>query len=130
MTSQIDDKPRIVFSLLPDGPKLAGLVHSSVDVQVGYIDDELACVWGLQPPTLLSDRAYLWLYVTDVVQEHTFTFIRQSQIAVQRMLETYPMLYGRVEVGNIKAIPWLRWLGATFGESIDGRIPFFIRRKG
>lgn len=119
----------IDFSFVPEGQKLMGLVHTSLHVQYGYIDEELACVWGLKPPTLLSDRAYLWLYVTDVVKEHTFIFIRQSQIAVEKMLEDYTELYGRAEASNSKAFPWLRWLGAKFGEPNGTTIPFVIRRK-
>lgn len=113
---------------LEDDMKLTAFVMQSIEVQSGYIDGKLACVWGLMPPTILSNRAYLWLYTTDVVKEHTFIFIRQSQIAVKQMLEEYSELYGYAEVGNHKAITWLRWLGAVFGEPDDRRIPFIIRR--
>lgn len=123
----VDGEPPLTN--LMDTLKLSALAMQSVEVQSGYIDGQLACVWGLMPPSLLSQRAYLWLYVTDVVKEHTFIFIRQSQIAIKRMLEDYPELYGEIEIDNYKAITWLRWLGASLGEPFDGRIPFTIRRS-
>ena len=45
---------------------------------VGLIDGRLVCIWGLIPPTLLSDQAYLWLHTTDAVQGHEFLFVRRS----------------------------------------------------
>ena len=29
---------------------------------VGYVDDTLICCWGLIPPTIMANTAYLWLY--------------------------------------------------------------------
>jgi hypothetical protein len=104
-------------------------VSMSWEWWVGSLDGEVCCVWGLIPPTLLSDKAYLWLLVTDVVDRHRFVFIRQSQIFIQKALDIYPLIVGHVEVGNDKAVRWLKWLGATFGEPEAKRIPFQIRRK-
>lgn len=90
---------------------------------------QLACVWGLIPPSLLSDRAYLWLYTTDLVKDHEFIFVRNSQLAIEEMLKLYPVLVGHVKIGNDEALRWLRWLGAKFSDPADGAIPFTIRRE-
>lgn len=93
----------------------------------GCIDDKLICVWGLVPPTLLSDSAYLWLYHTENVKNHEFLFIRYSQRAVEEMLTLYPTIRGHVLADASKSIRWLKWLGAKLGEPDAKLIPFTIR---
>lgn len=96
---------------------------------IGWQDDKVLCFLGLIPPTLMSDRAYLWLYTTKHLHEHIFTFVRYSQRVMEEMLREYPIIVGHTETGNIKAIRWLRWLGAVFGEPQGPVIPFEIRAK-
>lgn len=100
----------------------------SIAIWVGFIDDGIACIWGLIPPTMLSNQAYLWLYTTDLIKHHQFILIRHSQRVIERMLETYPMIVGHVTLGDSKAIRWLRWLGAEFGFPQGTGLPFKIRR--
>lgn len=95
---------------------------------VGSIHGELCCAWGLVPPSLLSDRAYLWLFSTDAVEEYKFLFVRHSQRAVDEMLENWPVITGYCEIANPRSVRWLRWLGATFKEPVKGFIPFEIRK--
>jgi hypothetical protein len=104
-------------------------VMRSTAMWVGFIDGVLACVWGLVPPTLLSEQAYLWLHHTDTIKGHEFLFIRRSQIAVADMLLIHPLIVGHAEVGNARGIKWLKWLGAVFGEPEGRLIPFTIRGK-
>lgn len=101
----------------------------SIEVRYGMLDGEVACMWGLIPPTLLSDQAYLWLLTTDIVTEHKFLFVRHSQRYVEEALHIFPNIIGDVIVGNKQALRWLRWLGAEFAAPVDGRIPFTIRTK-
>ena len=95
----------------------------------GFTQDKLVCVWGLIPPTLLSDQAYLWLYTTEAISGHEFLFVRHSQLAVAKMLKEHPIIIGHAAVGNTRGIRWLRWLGAKFGEPEGQLIPFVIRGK-
>lgn len=101
----------------------------SIEVRYGMLDGEVACMWGLIPPTLLSDQAYLWLLTTDIVAEHKFLFVRHSQRYVEEALHVYPNIIGDVIIGNEQAIRWLRWLGAEFLPPVGGRVPFTIRAK-
>jgi len=97
---------------------------------VGYVGEEIACVWGLVPPSLLSSQAYIWLYTTPVAEEHQFLLVRHSQIVIQTILnEHFPILTGHCLYGADRSIRWLRWLGATFGEPTGKGIPFMIRKK-
>ncbi len=104
-------------------------MRRSVAIKCGMVDGEVACMWGLIPPTLLSDQAYLWLLTTHVVDEHKFLFVRYSQRYVEKMLRVYPKIVGDVMIGNDRAVRWLKWLGAEFGEPQGQRIPFVIRKK-
>jgi hypothetical protein len=95
---------------------------------IGFIDGEFVCVYGLCPPTLASDGAYLWLHVTPKLVGQEFTFIRQSQIVVREMLDVYPRIYGRCDKTATQSIRWLKFLGAQFVETAEEFIPFVIER--
>jgi len=86
-------------------------VARSSDTWVGKVDGEIACVWGLIPPSLLGDKAYLWLITTDLVDEHPFCFVRHSQLAIKKLLKEYPIIYGHVLPDNTRGLRWLKWLG-------------------
>ena len=86
-------------------------------------------MWGLIPPTILSDNAYLWLLTTNIIAEHKFLFIRYSQRWVEDVLKIYPVLTGNVRIDNEPAKQWIKWLGAVFYESDGNMIRFTISRK-
>ncbi len=86
----------------------------SAKLYIGSVDGKMCCAWGVVPPSLMSDRAYLWLFSTDVVEQYKFLFVRNSQKAT-------------------RSIRWLKWLGAKFGEPTKGKEawfrPFEIRKR-
>lgn len=96
----------------------------------GWVDGEVACVWGLIAPSVLSDSAYLWLLTTNICSRHSFCFIRQSQIQVNEMLARFPRIRGHVIANNASGIRWLRWLGAKFNEKSNTLIEFELRAHG
>jgi len=104
----------------------------STSVWVGLIDEKLACIWGLIPPTLMSNQAYLWLYTTDVIKEHQFVLVRHSQLVMEEILKRYKSVVGHVFLGegDSKSVRWLKWLGAKFGEPEAKGVPFRITRNG
>lgn len=95
----------------------------------GFVEDEVACAWGIIPASFLSDQAYLWLWHNDLVKEHKFIFVRSSQRVVENILEKYPALCGYTDQRNDDSVRWLRWLGAEFGEPVKSYTPFIIRKK-
>ena len=103
----------------------------TVPINAGYLNGELAAIWGVIPPTLASNQAYLWVYTTDALKDlySQFLFIRFSQVMVQDMLLLYESLVGVTEVTATKSIRWLKFLGAEYGEPSGEYIPFVIRRK-
>jgi hypothetical protein len=97
---------------------------------VGYADDRVACVYGLITPTLLSDRAHMWLLTTDLVDEHKFIFIRHSQVVIEAVLEQYSQIVGETSVKDDKALRWMKWLGAEFTYPTGVElVPFRITRE-
>lgn len=101
----------------------------SIEVCQGKLDGQVAAVWGLIPPTLLSNSAYLWLLTTDIIAEHKFLFIRYSQRYIEEALTYWPVIYGDVIGDNPAAEKWLKFLGAEFGPREKDRRPFQIKRK-
>lgn len=104
-------------------------LRTSEEVWFGMHDERVACVWGLAPPTAISNRAYLWLLTTDLVEKHKFLFVRHSQLAVEDALKRYDVVVGHVAVGNTSARKWLRWLGAKIDVPERGFSKFEIRRR-
>lgn len=102
---------------------------ASTYINAGKVNGEIACVWGLILPSLLSDRAYLWLLTTDLVDSYTFLFVRNSQRYIEQVLEEFPLIEGHVKSDNDRAKRWLKWLGAKFFEPVGGMISFEIRKK-
>lgn len=96
------------------------------DVWIGLMDDVPVCAWGLVPPSMISDRAYLWLYATPKIDEHKFIFIRWSQRVVEDLRKRYDTIFGVCEAENARAIRWVRLLGANFGTQSGGLVPFVI----
>jgi hypothetical protein len=101
----------------------------SEEVWLGTYDGQVACVWGLVPPSIISNRVYLWLLTTDLAEQHKFIFVRQSQLAIENAFRRYDVIVGHVEVGNCAARRWLRWLGADIGVPENGFSTFKIRRR-
>lgn len=101
----------------------------SAKLYMGSISGKLVCAWGLIPPSLLSDQAYLWLFSTEAVEEHKFAFVRNSQLAVEDMLKAWPLITGYCARDNDRSQRWLRWLGASFGHPLKTMLPFEIRAK-
>lgn len=104
-------------------------IRNSTRIWAGLVGPDLVAMWGLIPPTLMSDTAYLWLITTAHLRQHQFVFIRHSQRAVEAMLAEYPEIVGHTLIENRRAQQWLRWLGAKFGDPINNTVyPFTISR--
>lgn len=102
----------------------------SAEVWSGYVNDKLICCWGLIPPTILSNQAYLWMHSTPAIRDHQFLLVRHSQRIIEQMLERYDRIIGDCRVGASDSIRWLKWLGAEFDNGNDiGYCSFVIRRK-
>ncbi len=104
-------------------------IMNSTRLWLGQDEGRVLAVWGLIPPTLMSDTAYLWLYTTKHLHQHSLILVRHSQRLVQSMLDDYPTIVGHGQVGARRSLRWLRWLGAEFGEPQGQFLPFTIKAK-
>lgn len=109
--------------------KLRALVLISQNKFVGLVEGQYACCWGLVPPSLMSDKAYLWLQTTPLAEENKFLFVRHSQRCIEVMLEEYGELVGFCRPDNAAAIRWIEWLGGDFVRPFGTRADFVIRRR-
>jgi len=133
---EVFDDPDTVVAMtrcLPDVKRkvVDGCLKSSSVVWLGLADNKVACVWGVALPTLLSNRAYLWLWTSEIVKEHPFIFVRRAQMVIKELLEEYEVVTGVVDAsdpGVTSSVRWLKLLGAKFGLPSDGLIPFQIRK--
>ena len=120
----------IILENVPNAEdKLKRWLRTSDQVWLGMHDDRVACIWGLAPSSAISNRAYLWLLTTDIVDQHKFLFVRHSQMVLDEALDIYPQIIGHVEMHNERAKKWLKWLGARFGDPVDDYMPFTIVRR-
>lgn len=130
---------RLISELISSGfdltldSKEAGVLEfcqgMSSESWTGYVGEKLICCWGLIPPSLLSNQAYLWMYCTPLIREHQFLLVRHSQRIIEEALLRYPNIIGHCIRSAADSIRWLKWLGAEFGPSNERFIPFVIRSK-
>ena len=104
-------------------------IMNSSKLWAGKVDDKLLAIWGLVAPTLMSDRAYLWLFTTEHLPSHKMTFLRHSRAMVRSMLEDYSTIVGHCLTSASRSQQWLRWLGAEFDEPNDKAVSFTIKAQ-
>lgn len=102
-------------------------VKNATHLWIGTHYETILCFFGLNPPTLLSDTAYLWLYSTPAMQGRTVSLIRHSKRAVQEWHSLYSCIVGHCHCDKPRSLAWLRMIGAEFGEPTGSVIPFEIR---
>lgn len=94
----------------------------------GTIDGKLVCLGGVEQASILSDSAYLWLITTKAVEDHSFIFVRRSQMVVEALMEQYRMIYGMVDKDFARSIQWLKWLGFEL-DPPEGRFRTFSKSR-
>lgn len=119
----------VLPELNAQGVFLLRFLHCSTISWLADVDGRGACLWGLIPPTLLSDQAYLWLWTNELAEQHSFLLVRYSQRMIEEMLKEFPILVGHCHSEDPRAQRWLKWLGAEFDFPQGKLIPFAIRRK-
>lgn len=96
---------------------------------------EPICIFGINPDSLLGEKAIVWMLSTDKLKEAKIKFFRESKKYITELLEWYPLLYNYVDARNTKSIQWLRWLGAVIEEAkpfgLEGKQfhYFYFKRK-
>ncbi len=102
-------------------------INNSDWIWIGDVNDEIFGFWGTIPPTICSDRAYLWFYSTPSLCKSVYSFVRRSREVTAELLSHYPILVGHGRADDAKSLRWLAWCGAQFGTPVGELIPFEIR---
>lgn len=104
-------------------------LRSSMYTWEGRLNGRIVAVWGLMPSSLISDRAYLWLFTSEEAEAHKFLLVRHSQLMMEEMLSKFPAIYGHCKRVDKRAIQWIKWLGGKFLPSSDRFVQFEIRKR-
>lgn len=72
-------------------------------------DGKTGCLLGFIPPTILADKAFVWIQDFPYMAEHPLVVGLAARRLLKEALKRYPMLYGRC---TKYSVPWLRSLGA------------------
>lgn len=106
------DQLKWMTPLLPEDIEAARL---SRPLMAGFYGEELVCILGFVPATILSDTAYLWLITkNDILVRHRVSFGRSSVKFMKNILAStpYDIVWGYCF--DPRGRRWLEWLGATF----------------
>ena len=78
---------------------------------IGWIDDDVAAIFGVVPASLLSDTGAPWMIGGLGIDRHPLAFLRRSRAVIDEMQRGYDLLRGYVRSGHQRALAWARWLG-------------------
>lgn len=82
----------------------------------GFIEGELACLFGVGPGSFLLNAGVPWMLSSPVVERHPRSFFIASRAVVRAWLERYDSLEQMVDARHHQALRWLRHLGFTIEQ--------------
>lgn len=98
--------------------------------------NEVAAMFGVVNDfNQVGDAARVWMLGTDTVSKFPKTFAQLSVLFIKTLLKQYPVMYNYVDLRHMRAVEWLAWCGAEFGEKVEwgqDRVPFqkfYLRRN-
>lgn len=94
---------------------LVKVLKDSVDmssvVKSGFINDDIACIWGVCPYSALSSKGTPWMLGTPLIEKYPLLFLRRSKGELKQFTDKYSYLENHVDARNAVAVHWLKWLG-------------------
>ncbi len=79
--------------------------------RTGFINGEAVCMFGANTVSAVSGVGRVWMVGTTFLDKYAMTFLRRCAPEVEEMFQSYKRLENYIDVRNVKAIAWLRWLG-------------------
>jgi hypothetical protein len=86
-------------------------VKVSRDTYAGKMDDEVVCIFGVAPVTVLGTIGIPWMLASDLLPQHSRAFLRANRPYIHEMRNKYSLLINFVDARNTDSVRWLRWLG-------------------
>ena len=94
----------------------------SDEAYTGFIDGELACLFGVVRGPFLTGAATPWLLTTSVVQRKPRAFLRASREVIADWMGKYPVLVQQVDARYEQALRW----AARVGFQVEPPAPFGV----
>ena len=76
--------------------------------------DELLCLMGCAPISMLDGRGAPWMLGTPELRGYRRTLARVARRYFSEVARAYPVLVNHVDARNTESIKLLRWLGCRF----------------
>ena len=92
-------------------------VNLSSYSKTGLVNDELVCMWGVCPISLISGSGSPWMLGTDLINKKQRIFLRRSKPWLDDIRKDYRYLENFVDERNVMSIKWLKWLGFEMDEA-------------
>jgi|TARA_R110002124_G_scaffold127149_1_gene287006 hypothetical protein len=86
-------------------------VNLSTYAKTGLVNDELVCMWGVCPISLISSSGSPWMLGTDLIEKKQRIFLRRSKPWLEDIKKDYKTLENHVDERNTLSVRWLKWLG-------------------
>ena len=103
----------------PQESLLTGLLFSRPCLTSCMANGDITAMWGVVPGN--DGAGAIWLLGTNVMAEAIessaaarLRFIRMAKEQIDKMHQTYPVLWNRVDARNEAHVKWLQWMGFTF----------------
>lgn len=112
------DRDEIVASHGPDTLRtLANAVRSSTHC-LAVLDqhDDLACLMGVSPLSMVGGVGSPWMLGTHVLDDYPRTLARVARRYFGEVARVYELLENFVDVRNTASVKLLKWLGCSFDE--------------
>jgi|TARA_Y100000310_G_scaffold171987_2_gene172106 hypothetical protein len=91
-------------------------INRSVEVQTVLWDGDVIAIVGLQPHSVLSDKASPWLLTTEEVKRHPRELLRLSRQFLERWIQQYSLLENYIDSRYEPSLRWARKVGFTVEE--------------
>lgn len=88
----------------------------SPDARTALFDGVPACVFGVNPGSMLGGAAAPWMVGTALLERYPLAFLRRSRPVVAAWAARYTAMRNYVDARNTLAVAWLRWLGFVIGD--------------
>ena len=92
-------------------------VSLSTYAKTGLVNDELVCMWGVCPISLLSSSGSPWMLGTDLIEKKQRIFLRRSKPWIEDIRKDYKQLENHVDERNTLSVKWLKWLGFEMNKA-------------
>lgn len=89
--------------------------------------NRVVCVYGLSRHPAQAEVGVVWLLGTALLDKHMFQLCKEARTVLASWHKKFPILTNFTDKRNTRVLRWLRWLGFTFGSTIDVRGHTFIQ---